>query len=254
MPGVGPLDLFGRVSGSKKRHYLNTFLWSLRSKTATGTAAAGRQRAANLLKKITRPLIDWNPDNGRGTVQTTLEWLIHMFGNYQVLKGLDPEYIEKLRSRFWAKVAQRGADDCWEWQGLKNHRGYGTIGIRYPGKAWSIHRRASRVAYELTKGPVLEGLNCLHRCDNPSCVNPDHLFLGTIKDNTQDMIEKGRSKLMIYRRGQENPAVKITPEQVREIRAKYEPGKYGCKRLAQEYPITYQQVWLIVTGKCWAHI
>lgn len=83
-------------------------------------------------------------------------------------------------------------DGCWVWQGSKNRDGYGLFmrdGRRRPGRRCE---RASRVSWELHRGPIPRGLWVLHKCDNPSCVNPDHLFLGTVQDNVADMMRKGR--------------------------------------------------------------
>lgn len=172
---------------------------------------------------------------------------------YQVLNGLDPEYIRELESRFWAKVDQRGKDDCWNWTAYhkKTGMGYGSVMITYAAR--QTHRPAHRVAYELTKGPIPAGLLVLHKCDNPLCVNPNHLFTGTVKDNTQDMMQKGRSRAH-YLMGSKNYRAKITEAQAIEIKNKYQPRKYGCKQLAEEYGISFQAVWLIVTGKGWKHL
>ncbi len=91
--------------------------------------------------------------------------------------------------RFWGKVGIKGPDDCWEWKGNRYTFGHGQI--RVNGSPTTAHR----VAYELHYGvPILNGLHCLHACDNPSCVNPGHLWLGTNADNVADMCDKGRHR------------------------------------------------------------
>ena len=86
---------------------------------------------------------------------------------------------------FWQRVDQ--SDDCWMWQGYKNNYGYGLIGTT--GKKTQAHRYSYTLAY----GPIPDGLWVLHHCDQPACVRPDHLFLGTTQDNTADMIAKKRA-------------------------------------------------------------
>jgi hypothetical protein len=93
---------------------------------------------------------------------------------------------EKVVELFWAKVA-RGAD-CWEWGGARNTSGYGWFRFGPDRTPTGAHR----VAYELSNGPIPDGLAVLHRCDNPPCVNPAHLFLGTNQDNVTDKVNKGR--------------------------------------------------------------
>lgn len=92
-----------------------------------------------------------------------------------------------IEERFWSKVDQRGPNDCWPWLGARHERGYGRfiLGER--------NRRANRVAWEIANArPVPDGMLVCHSCDNPPCVNPAHLWIGTLADNARDMVAKGR--------------------------------------------------------------
>lgn len=136
---------------------------------------------------------------------------------------------------FWSKVDASG--ECWLWVGTLNRRGYG----HFPtGKRHGLSHTAHRSSWIIHHGPIPEGLHVLHRCDNPSCVNPDHLFLGTHRDNMKDMKEKGRAK---------GPA-KLTETQVRGIRS----DTRTHRAIAKDYGITYALVGKIKRKETWKHL
>ena len=98
--------------------------------------------------------------------------------------------MKSLEERFLAKVNKDTSTGCWEWTGATTRGDYGVIGKKVGHKKWQT-ARAHRVSYELYKGPIGDFCVC-HTCDNTKCVNPDHLFLGTVKDNMRDRVSKGR--------------------------------------------------------------
>lgn len=133
--------------------------------------------------------------------------------------------------RFWDKTEPEPNSGCWLWTGALKPEGYGTFNFQ---KKWY---RAHRLAWELEIGPIPDGLCVLHKCDVPSCVNPDHLFLGTKADNTADMCRKGRH---VGNR-------KLTWEQVAEIRASSEPQQ----SLADRFGVSQPAVSAVRTGRSW---
>lgn len=145
-----------------------------------------------------------------------------------------------IEQRFWAKVKKGGDGECWLWQGARKPTGYGKVTVRDP------HKRgvgAHRFAWELTHGRIRDGLHVCHRCDNPPCVNPRHLFLGTISDNIRDSFAKGRKDF----RGEGCPRARLKAEQVRRIRASTEP----LAVVAKEFGISQTHVSSIRHGRTW---
>src|SRR5215207_4914988 len=128
--------------------------------------------------------------------------------------------------RFWKHV--RKTPTCWVWTGGAARNGYGVF-----RDDRSRHVAAHRFSYELHYGPFNLSLSELHRCDNPPCVRPDHLFLGTYADNAQDMKAKDR-----HTRGERFATVKLNTDQVREIRARYSAGGISQRQLAAEYGVS----------------
>ena len=151
---------------------------------------------------------------------------------------------EPLASRFWAKVEIKGLLDCWLWTGCKHSDGYGHI--RDGRKVMSAHR----IAWELVYGSIPTGQYICHHCDVPACVNPNHLFIGSQKDNMDDMNAKGRGN---YLKGEQNGFSKLTEENVLAIRSL---GKQDLKHadIAKRFSIQRSQVSAIMTRRAWKHI
>jgi len=149
--------------------------------------------------------------------------------------------VQSLERRFHVKYAKQPNDGCWLWTGSKHTTGYG--GIRFRGRMWGAHR----VSWTLYRGEIPEGLSVCHTCDNPLCVNPDHLFLGNQKDNMLDARNKGRLQNM---KGTANHNSKLTEDDVRAIRADPRPQK----TIATEYKVSASQVSRIVTRRNWVNL
>lgn len=169
------------------------------------------------------------------TVRSNLTMAIHDY---------TPEDIE----RFWSKVAiTANPDKCWEWQAGVNKKGYGKFSARNRSQS---PLRSNRVVWELTHGKIPDDLWVLHSCDNPSCCNPKHLFLGTASDNTQDMMNKGRNRCGRLR-GEQSTVHKLTAEQVAFIRQRYAEGDISQRALARQVGVGQSQIQRILAGKSW---
>lgn len=150
----------------------------------------------------------------------------------------DPE------SRFWSKVLK--TEFCWIWQASKSRYGYGKI--LWKGRLVGAHR----VSWELSHGPLSPGQNVLHNCpggDNPSCVRPDHLWLGTFKQNSEDAMRKGRMP-----RGEQSHFAKLTDQDVLDLRALSPRGKNNIQKIAEDYGISSTELSRILRGDRWAHL
>lgn len=154
---------------------------------------------------------------------------------------------KSLFDRFWNKVETKNG--CWEWKGYRTKKGYGTIGS---GKGKQL--RAHRLSWEIHNGlEAPDNMLVCHTCDNPSCVNPNHLFLGTPQQNVDDMIVKGRLNPSKKKRDPKNaPYKKISEEEVRQIRSLYDK-KNGVTFvfLAKKYGLKRTQISRIVKREHW---
>jgi hypothetical protein len=140
-------------------------------------------------------------------------------------------------------------NDCWEWQGKLNTSGYGQLSMRGNNKKQVI---AHRISYLEFKGEIPTGMVVCHSCDNKKCVNPEHLWLGTPKDNFRDSMKKGR---MVFRGaiGTEHINAKLDDEKVKEILERIK-RKENIKEIAKIYGIHYQTIYQIKYGKAWGHV
>lgn len=164
-----------------------------------------------------------------------------------------PILTPKQIALFWSKVAIGLPDECWPWiQNLNKRKGYGKIGYRFNG-AKPKYFLAHILARFLTTGEWPNGLCTLHHCDNPACCNPAHLWLGTNRDNTRDMISKGRDKVG-YTKGEASGRAKLTESQVLEIRRLHATGGITLVQLGKQFGVHPVSIRLIVKRINWTHI
>lgn len=161
----------------------------------------------------------------------------------EVVRALPQVQPQPLADRFNRYAQRAGNDECWVWTGTRSRQGYGTI--RYGGKNSSAHR----LSYEIHKGKIPDGYFVCHTCDNPSCVNPRHLFVGTPQKNVDDMISKNRQ---VNLRGEQHGGSKLRTEQVLEMRNLF--GTLSLNQLAKRYAVSKQAILRIKQGKVWAHV
>jgi hypothetical protein len=142
----------------------------------------------------------------------------------------DSELIEA----FWQKVDRSG--ECWIWTGAKYQGGYGCLKVNRQ------NRSAHRFSWELENGAIPDGFFVCHHCDNPSCIRPDHLFLGTQADNMRDAHRKGRLMDVAH-------LCKLSDDQIAEIRRRYAAGETTQRALAREYGVTHEYICRLIAGK-----
>ena len=179
--------------------------------------------------------------------------------------------MKRIEERFWERVDVRGQDECWLWKGAI---GYGRLAVG------TRNLLAHRISYELATGINPGELDVLHRCDNPPCVNPAHLFLGTDLDNKHDSMQKGRARVASGKshgshthpervargdrhgahthpesvaRGEDHGFAKLSDESVKTIRSLSDSGISNAE-LAREYGVSQATISLVVRRLRWTHV
>lgn len=158
---------------------------------------------------------------------------------------MQPQFTPKQVASFWQKVDRSGGPgSCWVWTASRHASGYGTF--RMGPKILKAHR----VAWMLSNGAIGEGLYVCHHCDNPSCVNPAHLFVGTPADNSQDREAKGRRAAV---KGSEHGMAKLTESAVQDILRRLAAGERQ-KSIAEIYGVDFTLVSMIKRDLIWRHV
>jgi hypothetical protein len=155
--------------------------------------------------------------------------------------------FSSLEDRFKSCLSSPDSKGCILWSGAKNQKGYGYISKE------GVQRKAHRVAWEIAHGPIPDGLVVCHKCDVPSCVNIEHLFLGTNSDNMRDMVAKGRH-VNNGKHGAASHFAKLNEDMVAEIRRRHSVGGVSQTRLGKEFNVSAATVCEIVSRKTWAHL
>lgn len=154
--------------------------------------------------------------------------------------------LNQLKEYFWNNVVIKSKNECWIWRKCRTDYGYGKCGIG------GANLLAHRIAWKLTYGDPGKLFVC-HKCDNPPCCNPNHLFLGTPKDNTNDCMKKGRFTLNI-RRGENKRGVKLTNEAVKDVWENYQKYKMPVRFFREKYKVSKSTIESILIGRNWKHI
>lgn len=160
------------------------------------------------------------------------------------MRGKQPD--QDWRPRFWAKVDRRGPNDCWPWTGAISKNGYGSFKLN------RVALTTSRVAWEAATG-VSAGKNMvLHKCDNRPCCNPSHLYLGDVRQNSRDMVERGRGRNGVVI-GSSNPRAKLNEADIVRIRGMIADGQLNTV-IAAKFGVSHQMISKIRQGHFWKHV
>jgi len=174
---------------------------------------------------------------------------------------MHPQFTPAFIARFWTKVNKDGPlvldTPCWLWTGHRPHGKYGRVFIK------KCPLLTHRVSYELTFGSLPAKKHVLHRCDNPPCVRPDHLFLGTALDNAKDRMRKGRGRVYDFSselkppkppHGDYTTHAKVKTEDIPVIRRRYAEESITTEQLGRIYGVTHNAISNIIKRRTWRHI
>jgi len=159
--------------------------------------------------------------------------------------------LESLGDRAQAYILERvdvRDDGCWMWQRQVNKSGYGRVGRSLGQPIGRVRCRAHRLSYRAFVGAIPKGMHVCHRCDVRACVNPEHLFVGTDRDNMADMVAKGRSA-----RGVRHPSSKLDPDKVRTIFRMRAAGETKTG-IAEAFDLTAPNVHAVLLRRTWGHV
>ncbi|TWS25575.1 hypothetical protein FK530_22920 [Tsukamurella conjunctivitidis] len=155
-------------------------------------------------------------------------------------------HTKPIDEQFWPKVAKGSESECWEWTASRRPTGYGQM--RRLGKNLKAHR----VSWEIHNGPIPDGFVVMHTCDNPPCVNPKHLRIGSQFDNLADMRAKARG-VTTHHVGEMNPASKLTTPEVKDLRRRHEGGE-SIRALARSFSVDRKTVSDITRRNIWKSV
>lgn len=170
---------------------------------------------------------------------------LHYHRGWRSARGWRPAEPKQLIDRLYERSQIIG--ECWEWCGTRFPAGYGSIKV---GGRRGLNRSVHRVSWELHNGPIPEGMFICHRCDNPPCWRPEHLFLGSVQENHADMVAKNRQRGAV---GERNAKAKLTRQDVAEIRRLYvrQSREFGTVALAERFGVSNVLIGKIVRGELW---
>lgn len=153
--------------------------------------------------------------------------------------------LERLRFTGWDVAPGNLETPCWEWRGSRRRGGYGRLAV---GGTTLV---ATRVMYEAVVGPIPPGWLIRHKCDNPPCVNPEHLEPGTVRENVRDMLDRGRHKPP---QGEKNGQAVLTEDDVREIRRRKRGLGTPYRELAAQFGVSIPTISMVVRRERWGHV